>query len=121
MLEQDQPPDTISTDIHAYSIEAAVDLPTVMSKFLALGMSLADILDRVTRRPAQAAGLDMGHLRIGSEANVAVLRINDERIEFPDTYGGIMQGNQRMEAVMTFCRGRLRFDRLSTDGLDSVR
>lgn len=110
MLEDGQPPDIISTDIHAYSLQAVVDLPTVMSKFLALGMSLSDVLERVTRRPAQAAGLDVGHLRSGSVANLVVLRIREESLVFPDTFGGSVEAEHRLETVMTFSGGHLKYD-----------
>ena len=46
-------PDTISTDLHSASVNApVVDLPTTMSKFLSLGMSLEDVVARSTSAPA---------------------------------------------------------------------
>jgi dihydroorotase len=57
-LDEGVAPDAISTDLHRYSIERpVVDLPVTMSKFLHLGMSLADVVTATTvtpgtRRPA---------------------------------------------------------------------
>jgi dihydroorotase len=71
-------PDTISTDIHALSAEVPVgDLPTTMSKLLALGMPLHDVLASVTVNPAAAIGMQssIGRLEIGGVADIAVFRL----------------------------------------------
>ena len=52
-------PDVISTDLHQLSINGpAYDLPTCLSKFLHLGMSLPDVIRAATTRPAEILGLD---------------------------------------------------------------
>ena len=52
-------PDVISTDLHQLSINGpAYDLPTRMSKFLHLGMSLEDVVRATTSRPAEILGLE---------------------------------------------------------------
>ena len=46
-------PDSISTDLHRYSIERpVVDLPTTMSRYLALGLSLGEVVTATTSGPA---------------------------------------------------------------------
>src|SRR3954452_8646987 len=66
-------PDVISTDLHQLSIKGpAFDLPTTMSKFLHLGMSLPEVVRATTSRPAELLGLDVGTLRPGSPADVAL-------------------------------------------------
>ena len=51
------PPDSISSDLHRYSVDVAgVDCLTMMAKFLALGMSLADVVGRVTVGPGASIG-----------------------------------------------------------------
>lgn len=75
-IEQDFPPDTISTDLHAYSTRAAVDLPTVIGRIVAAGMPWADALQAATRTPALAVGLDgAGILSFDSPCDVVVARI----------------------------------------------
>ena len=48
MLKAGFPPDMISSDIHAMSTDIAVDLPTTMSKMLALGMDLEEAIKTAT-------------------------------------------------------------------------
>src|SRR6185436_4990468 len=51
-------PDTISSDIHAVSINSPgyPTLPWVMSKFLAMGLSLEDVVAKATVEPAKVIG-----------------------------------------------------------------
>src|SRR5262245_2758272 len=50
-------PGTISSDIHAWNIAGpAFDLATTASKLLHLGLSLADVVRRVTATPAACSG-----------------------------------------------------------------
>jgi dihydroorotase len=50
-------PDTISTDLHRFSIERwCFDMPTTMAKFLHLGMTLEDVILKTTWAPAKAIG-----------------------------------------------------------------
>ena len=45
-------PDTISTDLHAQSMNALMmDMPTLLSKFVALGMPLKEVILRATWNP----------------------------------------------------------------------
>ena len=83
-LDQGFPPDTISTDVHSNSIDGpAFSMPSVMSKFLHLGMELNEVVRLSTLRPAQMLGMDheIGTLRVGACGDVSVLRI--ERGAFP--------------------------------------
>src|SRR5918997_6369910 len=69
-------PDSISTDLHIGSMNAGMkDMLNLMSKFLALGMSLDDVIMRSTWNPAkQIKREDLGNLSVGSPADVAELR-----------------------------------------------
>lgn len=71
------PPDTVSTDLHRYSIGGpVVDLPTTMAKLSHLGMSRDEVLAAVTARPAAAIGHpELGALRVGGPADITVLRM----------------------------------------------
>jgi len=75
-LEDGFAPDTISTDLHRYSIGGPViDLPTTMAKLSHLGMSRDEVLASVTARPAAAIGHpELGALRVGGPADVTILR-----------------------------------------------
>ena len=76
-------PDTISTDIHVASMSGGMkDMPNVMSKFLALGLSFDDIIRRTTWNAARAIRQDaLGHLSIGANADVAVWRIEKGNLD----------------------------------------
>ena len=76
-LDQGFAPDVISSDLHTTSVAGPVfDLVTTMTKFWYLGMSLSDVVEQVTSRPAAILGRsDLGTLRPGSVADVSLLRI----------------------------------------------
>ncbi len=67
-------PDTISTDLHAHSMNALMmDMPALLSKIMALGMTLKDAILRATWNPAQEIHrTELGHLTPGATADVAV-------------------------------------------------
>jgi dihydroorotase len=103
-------PDTISTDLHLYSAELVVDLPTTLSRFLAIGMSVPDVLVRATAAPARALSLldqGVGHLRVGGAGDIAVLRLADEAVDYVDVRGRRYAGSQRLTAEHTIQAGRL--------------
>lgn len=109
-LEQGFPPDVISTDLHAASLHrGAINLPAVMSKFLHLGLPIAEVIRLATAAPAQALGMAdaVGHLRVGGEADVAVLRLEEGRFPLEDTEGVTEVISRRLVPVHTLRRGAL--------------
>jgi dihydroorotase len=92
-------PDTISTDLHRYSIErSCIDMPTTMSKFLHLGMPLPDIILKTTWRAACAIGRarDIGTLRPGAHADVFVLSLEEGEFPLQDTHGRTITAKRRI-------------------------
>ena len=85
-FEQDFWPDTISTDLHHQNVTGpAIDLLYVASKFLAMGMPLAQVLYRVTRAPALTLSHpELGTLADGACADLAVLRVREGRFGYLD-------------------------------------
>src|SRR5436190_11262583 len=67
-------PDVISSDVHALSINGpAFDQLVTMSKFLCLGMELADVIRASTAAPAAALGrTDIGRLEAGAVGDATV-------------------------------------------------
>jgi len=102
-------PDAISTDLHRYSIERpVVDLPTTLSRFLDLGMSLDDVVRAATAGPAAIIGRpDLGTLSSGAPADVTVMRLVNEPRELPDADGVRRTVSNRLEAVWTMVGGVL--------------
>ncbi len=105
-------PDTISTDLHTGSMNAGMkDLPNVMSKVLNLGVPLADVVRMVTWDAARAIRRpELGHLDVGAEADVTVLRLDRGRFGFLDSAGARMMGTQLLVAELTVRRGRVEWD-----------
>jgi dihydroorotase len=79
-------PDVISSDLHDQSMNAGMkDMTNVMSKFLALGMQLKDVIERSTWAPAKVIKrTDLGHLSVGAEADIAVFNLREGKFGFTD-------------------------------------
>ncbi len=100
-------PDSISSDLHRFSVGVAgVELPTMMAKFLALGLSLADVVSLTTAGPARSIGLEAPSLTVGSVADIAVLRAEDAELQLRDAAGSVEIGRQRLVPVLTVVAGR---------------
>ena len=105
-------PDSISTDLHVSSMNAGMkDLLNVMSKFLALGMSLEDVVARATWNPAREIHHEeLGHLSVGGPADIAVLRLVKGDFGFLDARGTRLNGSQKLVAELTIRAGRVVWD-----------
>ena len=83
-------PDTISSDLHRLNVEGPVfDLATTLSKYLFLGHSLEEVIAMATTRPAAAIGWEnrLGTLGVGSEADIALLRMEEGPVTLVDALG----------------------------------
>jgi dihydroorotase len=104
-------PDVISTDLHGRMGPGnpVVDLPTTLTKFLHLGLSLEQVVAACTTNPARVIGWEdrLGHLEIGREADIAVLQLVDEPTNLRDCVGGEWNVQQRLAARWTIRRGAL--------------
>ena len=109
MLEQGVLPDTISSDIHQLAVQGPMyDLPTTLSKFLALGMSLPEVIERATARPAAAIRRpDLGTLRVGSVADIALWRLEEGDFVFHDVGMDERRGTQRLVNTLTLVDGQV--------------
>ena len=111
-MQQGFPPDSISTDLHIGSMNSGMkDMLNVMSKFLAMGMSLDDVIARSTWNPAREIHHEeLGNLSVGSPADVAVLRLESGSFGFTDIYGARMNGKQRLACELTLRDGKVVYD-----------
>jgi dihydroorotase len=103
--------DTISSDIHAVSINTPgyPTLPWVMSKFMALGLSLEEVVRRATVEPARIIGRvpGLGTLAVGAPADVAVFDyVDGQAVEFVDTRNNRKSGTKSLVPVLTVKGGR---------------
>ncbi len=103
-------PDTISSDLHRFNIASPVhDLATTLSKFLLLGLSLDEVVAMATTTPAATlgpAGLGLGTLAVGAEADVTILRLEEGRFDLTDSAGTTREARQRLVPVAAVRAGR---------------
>jgi dihydroorotase len=109
-------PDTISTDINKSSIMLPrANMTTTMSKFLNMGLSFEQVIERSTVRPAQAIRRpELGQLSEGGIADIAVFKVETGQFGFVDSGQSKMMGDRRIRCVLTIRNGRIVWD---TEGL----
>ncbi len=103
-------PDTISTDLWSANLYGPVyDLPTTMSKFLHLGMSLEEVVRASTATPASAVGMlgEIGTLKHGACADVAIFRLRRGRFPLIDVKGAARTGSQLLTPVHVIREGQV--------------
>ena len=108
-LEQGLSPSTISSDIHAWNIAGPVyDLATTASKFLHLGLSLPEVVRRVTAIPAACIGRadELGTLAPGATADISLFRLQQGEFHFQDSAGQVELGGSRLDPVAVIRNGR---------------
>ena len=109
-LAQGFEPTTISTDLHTLNVHGPVyDLPTTLSKFLMLGLSLPRVIEMATLSPAKILGLShlIGTLRPGSLADIALFEKRTGRFLFTDSYRQTRTGTELLTAAATIRGGQL--------------
>lgn len=111
-MQQKFVPDSISTDLHTGSMNSGMkDMLNVMDKFLAMGMSVDDVITRSTWNPAKEIHREeLGNLSVGSPADVTVLRVENGNFGFTDMYGARMMGKQKFSAELTVRNGKVVYD-----------
>jgi dihydroorotase len=105
-------PHIISSDLQQFNVVGpAYSLANVMSVMLRLGLSLAEVIDRVTSIPAKALSLSdrFGALKPGFPADITVFRLEQGKFELADTSRNIRTADTRIVPVMAF-RDGIRFD-----------
>jgi dihydroorotase len=112
MMKAGFAPDSISTDLHIGSMNSGMkDMLNVMSKFLALGMPLEDVILRSTWNPArEIQHEELGHLSPGAVADVAVLRLEKGNFGFVDTGNTRLRGTEKLTCELTIKGGRVVYD-----------
>ena len=84
-------PDTISSDFYEAHVSKGIDhdLPLVVSKMIACGMTAEQCWPRVTSEPARVLGLEgeIGSVKEGLSADLCVLGLDPEVTELGDGHG----------------------------------
>jgi dihydroorotase len=102
-------PDTISSDIHVFSGNSPgmPYLPNVMSKFMAMGFSLEQVVTMATIAPARIINRapKIGTLQIGAPGDVAIMDLVEGPVTFVDTRNNKRDGNALLKPVQTVING----------------
>jgi dihydroorotase len=109
-LQQNFPPDTISTDLTSAAVERRIfDLPTMVSKFMAIGVDIDKAIAMVTVNAARMfySGAQIGTLSPGSEADIAIFELRDGKFEFEDSDSGKRTGRQMLVNKSVVRNGQL--------------
>ena len=112
-LEQGMRPQTISTDLHTGSMNGPMkNQLNVMSKLLNLGMSLEEVIEASSWKPAQVIHLEkeLGHLSVGALADVALLRKLEGKFGFLDVARTRFDGQYKLTCELTILGGEVVWD-----------
>jgi len=89
---------------------AMKDMPNIMSIFLALGMSLPDVIKASTWNPARCIKReDLGHLSAGAVADVTIFSLREGDFGFL-VIGGEIKGTKRIENEITIRGGQVVYN-----------
>ena len=105
-------PDSISTDLHIGSMNAGMkDMLNVMNKFIAMGMSVDDVILRSTWNPAREIKREeLGNLSTGAVADLAVFKLEKGNFGFTDMNGARLKGTQKLNCELTLRDGKVVYD-----------
>jgi dihydroorotase len=126
VIEQGIRPDTLGADMHGYNVKvpqgaddadrkdnpffgvAPFNLTNAMTKLLALGLPLTDVIATVTSGPAKLLRLSdsLGSLRVGREADISVLELLEGRFELSDNSGETVVASQMIAPCFALRAGR---------------
>ncbi|WP_454855046.1 amidohydrolase/deacetylase family metallohydrolase [Rhizobium binxianense] len=101
MMAEGFVPDTISSDVHTLCIEGpAFDQVTTLSKFLALGMSVNDVIAASTINAARAVQRpELGTFKIGAAGDASVLELRQGKFALEDSRGEVVSAPERLFAA----------------------
>jgi dihydroorotase len=102
-------PDTISSDIHVFSgnSPSVPFLPNVMSKFMAMGFTLEQVVAMATIAPAKIINRapKIGTLQLGAPGDVSIMELVEGPVTFVDTRNNMRDGKAYLKPVQTVING----------------
>lgn len=115
-LEMGFLPDFISGDFtrNTFGCLPAASLPHLMNRFMALGLPLETVIKIVTANPARQMGMygQIGCLREGAKANMAVFRKKEGNVTFKDVRQIRITGKECIVPMATMLEGEWVFNQL---------
>ena len=111
-MKQGLAPNSFGSDLHRFSMNAGMkDMMNIMSKYMAMGMSLQEAVERATWNAAKAIHRnDLGSLTEGNVADIAVFRIREGNFGYTDAGGNVINGTKKLEAELTVRNGKVVWD-----------
>src|SRR3984957_6898268 len=105
-------PDSISTDLHITSMNAAMkDELNVADKIMAVNVPLKEVVAEMTSHPAhEIRHEELGNLSEGAIADVAVLRVENGNFGFTDMVNRRLDGKQKLICELTIKDGKIVYD-----------
>ena len=110
VLDQQLIPHCISTDLTAPGRQITVhSMMEVMTRFMALGFTLEQVITMATANPAKALGQEhrLGSLVEGRQADISVLELRDGDWVVYDVLGQSLRVERTMVPVLTVKRGQM--------------
>ena len=111
-VKQGMLPNSFGTDLHRFSMNSGMkNFSNLMSKFLNLGLTLPEVVQRATWFPARSIKReDLGNLSEGSVADIAVFDDLHGKFGFIDAEGSRLEGDQKLEVELTLRDGKVVYD-----------
>lgn len=109
-LDQGFSPDYISTDLAMPNLHhLTYDLPTTISKFVALGLPLVEALAKCTYATAAKMGKEreIGCTREGSRADIAIFDLATDDHVFEDYFENRLEAKERILPFITIRKGEV--------------
>lgn len=101
--------DLISTDLYEKNMDSpVVSLSHVMDKMIQMGMSVEDVIDRVTETPAKKFALaGLGRLEIGAKARLTAYQRENKQMTWTDSVDVQRDGRERFSKVWSIVDGEV--------------
>jgi len=109
-IEQGLMPHCISTDLTVPGrLNTVHSMTEIMTRFLGLGFTLAQVVTMSTANPAKALGEQarLGSLAVGRQADISVLNLNEGDWVVYDILGSGLRVNRAFAPHLTVKRGRV--------------
>lgn len=109
LLEEDIRPHFIGTDLNIVKNRVSYSLVETMSRYMAFGFTLEEVVRLATLAPAQIIGADdrFGHVAVGRQADLSILDVVDGRWTFTDSRGEQVEGRRAIVPLATIRNGQL--------------
>ena len=110
ILDQGMTPHCISTDLTLPGrLRTVHSMTEMMSRFLAMGFSMDQVVTMSTLNPARAVGADdrLGTLEVGKQADISVLEIKEGDWLVHDVVGGTRKVDKAVVPVLSVKKGEV--------------